>query len=264
MSAAEAESLVAEHPVWYHTMELRPGLVTPGTYDLRPIVDRLPWPDVRGRRCLDVGTADGFLAFELERRGAAEVVAVDTEDQRLWDWPTDAGPQSTGAAAGARFEIAARIRGSGVSWQPVSIYDLDPAVVGRFDVVVCGSVLQHLRDPVRALEAVRSICSEWLLSAEHTDLWLSLLFPRRPVARLTGVGPWCEWWMPNAAGHLRMLYAAGFAAERVSRPYVHEFNRDRVPHLTLRTAPTRFVERLLSGTRRPGVLHRAVLARPRL
>ena len=37
----------------------------------------MPWPDVRGKRCLDVGTYDGFLAFELERRGAASVVATD-------------------------------------------------------------------------------------------------------------------------------------------------------------------------------------------
>ena len=32
--------------------------------------------DLRGRRALDIGTFDGFWAFELERRGA-EVVAID-------------------------------------------------------------------------------------------------------------------------------------------------------------------------------------------
>lgn len=61
--------------------------MTPGWFDLRPIVDRMPWPDVRGKRCLDVGTWDGFLAFELERRGAAEVVATDIESHEDWDWP---------------------------------------------------------------------------------------------------------------------------------------------------------------------------------
>ena len=57
-------------PLWYHTLELPGGIVTPGWFDLRGVVDRLPWPDVRGKRCLDVGTYDGFYAFELERRGA--------------------------------------------------------------------------------------------------------------------------------------------------------------------------------------------------
>src|SRR5439155_4349574 len=74
-------------PLWYHTLELGDGTVTPGWMDLRPIVERLPWPDVRGKRCLDVGTYDGFLAFELERRGAAAVVATDISDHSQWDWP---------------------------------------------------------------------------------------------------------------------------------------------------------------------------------
>ena len=74
------EEAVDAVPLWYHTLELAPGVVTPGWFDLRPIVSLLPWPDVRGKRCLDVGTYDGFLAFELERRGAAEVVATDISD----------------------------------------------------------------------------------------------------------------------------------------------------------------------------------------
>src|SRR5207302_43882 len=41
--------------LWYHTLELPGGVVTPGWFDLRPIVGRLPWPEVRGARCLDVG-----------------------------------------------------------------------------------------------------------------------------------------------------------------------------------------------------------------
>ena len=41
-----------------------------------------------GKRCLDVGTYDGFWAFEIEQRGAKEVVAVDVLDPRRWDWPS--------------------------------------------------------------------------------------------------------------------------------------------------------------------------------
>ena len=75
-------SMIASHPIWYHTIELAPGVETPGWFDLRPIVDQLPWPDVRGKRCLDVGTYDGFLAFEMERRGASVVVATDIAEPR--------------------------------------------------------------------------------------------------------------------------------------------------------------------------------------
>ena len=73
---------------WYHTLELAPGVVTPGWFDHRSVLDAIPLPaDLSGQRCLDVGTFNGFWAFELERRGAAEVHAVDVLDPRRWDWP---------------------------------------------------------------------------------------------------------------------------------------------------------------------------------
>ena len=64
---------------WYHTIELAPGLTTKdAVYDLRPIADRSGLPEsLAGLTVLDVGTADGFWAFEMERRGAERVVAVD-------------------------------------------------------------------------------------------------------------------------------------------------------------------------------------------
>src|ERR687887_372295 len=102
-SSADLAGAVAATRLWYHTIELAPGVVTPGWFDLRPIVKRMPWPDVAGRRCLDVGTYDGFLAFELERRGAAEVVAVDIDDHSSWDWPARAralGPERLAELAG--------------------------------------------------------------------------------------------------------------------------------------------------------------------
>src|SRR5262249_19921739 len=95
----------AANPLWYHTMELEPGLVTPGWFDLRPIVDRLPWPSLAGKRCLDIGTYDGFLAFEMERRGATEVVATDVPEHENWDWPPllrARGPEALAAIAGPK------------------------------------------------------------------------------------------------------------------------------------------------------------------
>src|SRR5690349_7554053 len=73
---------------WYHTLELAPGVVTEGMFDHRPAVDRYLLPaDLSGMRCLDVGTMDGFWAFEMERRGAAEVIATDLGPVDALDWP---------------------------------------------------------------------------------------------------------------------------------------------------------------------------------
>src|SRR5438067_4479740 len=56
---------------WYHTIELPGGVITPGEYDTRVAARKVGLPaDLDGNRCLDVGTHDGFWAFEMERRGA--------------------------------------------------------------------------------------------------------------------------------------------------------------------------------------------------
>src|SRR5260370_10475458 len=248
-------------------MELGPGLITPGWFDLRPVVDRLPWPDVRGRRCLDVGTYDGFLAFELERRGASEVVCTDLPDEHHWDWPPDMralGPARLAAVAGTErgrgFEIARQALGSRVRRVELSVYDLDPERLGAFDLVVCGSLLLHLEEPLRALEAIRSVCSEYFLSAEEIRLGLSLLHPRLPLAELNGSGELCQWLVPTPAGHRRMLLASGFAVERATRPYPIPFGPG---HPAPRGARSRLV---LAGRRGvcgdAGVPHAAALARP--
>lgn len=268
--SAELREKIASNPLWYHTLDLGLGAVTPGWFDLRPVVGRMPWPDVKGLRCLDVGTYDGFLAFELERRGAAEVVAVDVTDHTGWDWPPDV--RATGAEnlaklagpeKGVGFRIAAEALGSSVRHVGVSVYDLDPSEMGTFDVVVCGSLLLHLRDPLRALEAIRGVCGGVFLSAEQIELELTLLHRRRPLATLNGSGPLCQWWVPNAAGHRRMLYAAGFAIERRSRPYTIPFGAAHPPlRRTTANMRRRAVETLF--TNGVGVAHSAVLARPRV
>jgi len=261
---------VDSNPLWYHTLDLAPDVTTPGHFDLRPIVDRLPWPDVRGKRCLDVGTYDGFLAFELERRGAREVVALDIPDHRDWDWPVeirDLGPEYLAAVAGPEkgvgFRIAREALGSNVEKVDMSVYDLDPGRLGTFDVVVCGSLLLHLRDPLRALEAIRSVCSGEFMSSEEVDLRLSVKHPRRAVARLDGTGEMMQWWVPNVAAHKRMVFAAGFEILRSIRPYSDAFGVGHPAHrANLRGIHRRAARILLTDS--TGVPHAALLARPRV
>lgn len=258
---------VASVPIWYHTLELAPGLVTPGWFDLRGVVDRLPWPEVEGLRCLDVGTYDGFVAFELERRGAAEVVALDIGDHESWDWPAALrarGPEALAAMAGSEkgrgFAVARSALRSRVQRSEGTVYELDPSRDGHFDVVVCGSLLLHLRDPIRALEAIRSVCSSWFLSIESIELGATLLHPRRPVVRLDGLSELCQWWLPNLAGHRRMIESGGFALHRAIRPFTLPFGPGHPAKGTASLA-ARATSRALTGGA-DGIPQAAVLARP--
>jgi tRNA (mo5U34)-methyltransferase len=268
-----ARHQIAEHPFWYHTIDVAPGVTTAGWFDLRHSLAFVPFPDVAGKRCLDIGTFDGFYAFEMERRGAAEVVAIDVEDHEDWDWPPDAragqgverDPGFSGPPKGAGFRLIAGAIDSKVDWRPLSIYDLDPSVVGSFDVVVCGTLLLHLRDPVRALESVRSVCQGVLFSSEQIEMWLTVVGRRRPWFALDGSGRFCQWWRANSTGHQRMLYSAGFATEQVSQFYVNRFNHHPKPSLrSPRAALDAMLLRALTKDAHAGVLHRAVVARPRL
>jgi tRNA (mo5U34)-methyltransferase len=224
---------------------------------------------VRGRRCLDVGTYDGFYAFELERRGAGEVIATDISDHTQWDWSAEAratGPEVLASMAGPEkgvgFRVACEALGSSVTREEINVYDLSPSRVGTFDVVVCGALMLHLRDPIRALEAIRSVCDGYFLSVEEIRLDLTLRHRRRPLAELSGRRG--KWWTPTAIGHQRMLEVAGFAIERTTRPFPIQFG----PAHPVTREPsrlklsTRLIRRLVTGGSGPPYV--AALARPRL
>ena len=196
-------------------MELAPGVVTPGWFDTRAVARRIPLPhDLSGQRCLDVGTFDGYWAFEMERRGASDVHAIDILDPLQWDWPADARPEDIGAisarkGSGQGFEIARDALGSTVVRHERSIYDVTESELGQFDFVFVGSLLLHLRDPIGALSQLRSVCRGRILIVDAVNPFLSVLSPKRPVSTLDGRGrPW--WWRPNVAGLVRMAEAAGF------------------------------------------------------
>ncbi len=261
-----ARQAVASNPFWYHTMTVAPGVTTPGWFDQRPVVDRLPWPDVRGKRCLDVGTADGFLAFELERRGAAEVVATDVSDHALWDHPAHLRRRgvefwvaTAGEKKGQGFRIARDLLDSTVELIEVSAYELTPDSVGKFDVVVCGALLLHLRDPVGALEAMRSVCTGHLMLTNQVAPSLALV--RRPLAAFEGMTDHGQWWLPNPAANRQLVESAGFSVLRDTGVYPVPFGPSHPPRPRNATAGLRrLARRLVAGG--DGVPHHALLAKP--
>jgi tRNA (mo5U34)-methyltransferase len=167
-----------------------------------------------------------------------------------------AGPEK-----GLGFRIAASALGSSVQRVGVSAYRLAEADLGRFDVVVCGSLLLHLRDPIGALEAIRSVCSGEFMSSEAIDLRLTLLHPKTPYMRFDGTSDLCQWWTPNAAAHLRMLESAGFDVVRSGPLYADPFGEGHPARgRALRWRSISWARRARLGN--DGVPHVGVLARP--
>lgn len=251
---------------WYHTIELPDGTTTPGLFDVRTVLDKVPLPaSLEGKRCLDVATCDGFYAFEMEKRGAAEVHGVDLDDPADRDWPSDVRVEPKSAADYLRskrtFAAAAEARGSKAIRHNLSIYDISPDVLGTFDFVIMGSVLLHLQDAVRALAAVRSVTAGQFLSIDTIDPWLSLTRPRTPAGRLYGEKT-SRWWTPNAVAHRRWVEAAGFTIVDSGAPVWVGYGAatPKRPQLSQLRRPADL--RFWLGNRYIGVPHQWILATP--
>lgn len=134
--------------VWYHRIELAPGIVTTPRNDWEemwaPMRARHREVDFRGKRVLEVGCWDGYWSFEAERLGAAEVWATDDMSQRKTVTRT--------------VPFAIEALGSGVRYRDdVSVYELARLFAEPFDLVIFYGVLYHLRYPVLALAQLRSV-----------------------------------------------------------------------------------------------------------
>jgi tRNA (mo5U34)-methyltransferase len=193
---------------WFHSIELAPGVITPGFDDTRRRLDLLRLPaDLSGRTVLDVGAWDGFFSFEAERRGAARVVAADSFAWNGENWSSKAG-----------FELARSCLRSRVEDVDVDVLDLDPARLGRFDLVLFLGVLYHMRHPLLALERVAGVTGHQLILETAVDC----TWTRRPVAAFYpghGLAPDpTNWWGPNPEAVVAMLRTVGFSRVEVISP----------------------------------------------
>src|SRR6266851_6623761 len=218
MPFAEPRTIHDLNDCWfYHVMDLPGyGLTPDGHWDLRGRVsDYIGHVDVRGKRVLDVGTASGFLTFEMEKQGA-EVVSLDVDGaHRIFLKPIAGSLFTTDRAAwikthGMGFDklknaywLAHRVLGSRSRAFYGDVYDLPPEL-GEFDVGVIGQILVHLSDPVRALASVLARCREQLVITE------GMIDDDKPTMTLASGGNESAWWRGSTGLYREVLTTAGW------------------------------------------------------
>ncbi len=216
---------------WFQKIELFPGFYSPGWQD--PAKDKLPYfglpDDLRGMRVLDIGCAEGFFSFEAERRGAREVIGIDSFTDSV-----------------RRFNIVKEARQSNATAFLMNVYDLEPRRLGTFDLVLFYGVFYHLKHPQHALERIRSVCTGTLLFQTHT--YEDPAMKEIPVARFYphGMlsGPQNEhfdptiFWLFNSACCAAMLDHVGFVDLEILSSDPHPFvMRTRSPETSPGTPP---------------------------
>jgi SAM-dependent methyltransferase len=226
-------------------MEL-PGLgVVEGHWDLRgKFEDYIGRVELKGRNVLDVGTATGFLSFEAERFGAARVVSFDMSDVRQQTFVPFPNKRARPDAAGWTAEYAEwfdrwknaywfchRSLGSRAQVFYGDILDL-PNALGPFDVTIVGSVLEHLRDPAKALESIAGVTGDTMV------IVTPIVDTDEPIARFEPRAANREqdftWWTYSRGLYRELLGILGFTIERISTAeYWHEYDGRLEPRTTL-------------------------------
>ena len=138
---------IAEVGHWHHRIPITSEIMTPGAQDTQTMLAQVGLPeDCTGMRVLDIGARDGFFSFELERRGATDILALD-----------NVPPEKTG------FAVAKELLGSRVEYVTDNVYNLSIERFGRFDLVLFFGVLYHLRHPLLALDRIWDVCNRQAL-----------------------------------------------------------------------------------------------------
>jgi 2-polyprenyl-3-methyl-5-hydroxy-6-metoxy-1,4-benzoquinol methylase len=149
------------------------------------------------KNMLDVGCGEGFgIAQLLQAFPEAKITGIDSDAQAV---------------------AFARTHDSGHTYLEGSIFSL-PFSDNAFDCVVCTEVLEHLKEPTKALQEIARVASNTILISVPHEPWFRLMnFLRGRNLRHFGNYPYhLHTW---SAGQIRDLVAVNCDIQHVVTPF---------------------------------------------
>lgn len=230
---------------FYHHFDFDNGAIINGDWDISPDIADYGFPkSLEGYRVLDIGPASGWFSFYFEHLGA-DVTVVETRGYQDFDvygtWtyndparvktkPDMTLSNGEGIFLGPvsdSFWAAHRVIGSSVRFVNGRAYEVSPELFGsqEFDLVFMGALLQHLRDPIGALRAARSVCRGTLMASCIT--WPEQDESDYPLMGFPFAKDKITWWQPNKACYRHWFTGAGFANVDVERVLKYRPDKER-------------------------------------
>jgi len=156
MSPQEIATALARLEPWFHCIDLGGGLKTKTASVMgEPIEHPEPtWQIVRqclpadlsGKSLLDVGCNAGFYSVEAKRLGAKRVLGVDAQRKHI-----------------RQALFVRKALGLDIEYRRMDVYELDPRVIGEFDVTLALGLVYHLKHLVLGLEKLYGVTRELLI-----------------------------------------------------------------------------------------------------
>jgi SAM-dependent methyltransferase len=138
----EIKEIVGNNDFEYQQIQLPNNQLTQGD-DRSPSLSLLD-KDLSGKSVLDIGCAYGYFCFEAEKRNAARVVGTELKRHRY------VGANIVKQITGAKSEILYK-----------NIFDTPSNE--EYDIVLLLNVIHHLKEPIKALRMIASMCTEKLI-----------------------------------------------------------------------------------------------------
>jgi 2-polyprenyl-3-methyl-5-hydroxy-6-metoxy-1,4-benzoquinol methylase len=109
-------------------------------WSLYPTMDLISKLDVRGKRCIDIGSASGLIALGLHELGAEYVAAVD-------------------AVRSGAFEFGIKKTGKKIDYRTCDVSDVHKVSewVNSFDLVISSGLMYHLISPFQIVYAAKRL-----------------------------------------------------------------------------------------------------------
>lgn len=157
---------------WYHTFKLN-EFNSVGTFDYSEKIKDLNIPNLTNKTILDVGCSDGYFSYYFkDKLKAKKVLGIDYNQydgtanfEVLNSYKKEQSSKhrshndfsvlkkayyELGLRDSNKFNLIKKVFNLDIEFKKASVYNLSE--LDNFDVTFCGSLLEHLRDPITAIE----------------------------------------------------------------------------------------------------------------